>query len=214
MKPSELPGTRSLYRLTNRALIKIRELWQYAGEDELPSDSLLQAQVEALRILHIEVPLSAKRQFQLFCSEHFPGLADIIDSLAADELWALLSMRVQLADSDQPHAQSAAVRFGGLGRRYVRRIRRSSPRSPIARRWIRPLSRGSLEAHRPFLGRDPPRLDAGHQLKLGGTQCNQVRRQNPLVGYRRNCCLCHGDEARRLAGFSSPNRGYTRQAAI
>ena len=26
MKPSELPGTRSLYRLTNRALIKIREL--------------------------------------------------------------------------------------------------------------------------------------------------------------------------------------------
>ena len=72
MKPSELPGTRSLYRLTNRALIKIRELWQYAGEDELPPDSLLQAQVEALRILHIEVPLSAKRQFQLFCSEHFP----------------------------------------------------------------------------------------------------------------------------------------------
>ena len=33
MKPSELPGTRSLYRLTNRALIKIRELWQYAGDD-------------------------------------------------------------------------------------------------------------------------------------------------------------------------------------
>jgi hypothetical protein len=33
MKPSELPGTRNLYRLTNRALIKIRELWQYAGED-------------------------------------------------------------------------------------------------------------------------------------------------------------------------------------
>ena len=61
MKPSELPGTRSLYRLTNRALIKIRELWQYAGEDELPPDSLLQAQVEALRILHIEVPLTAKR---------------------------------------------------------------------------------------------------------------------------------------------------------
>jgi len=120
MKPSELPGARSLYRLTNRALAQIRELWQYAGEDELPPDSLLQAQVEALRILHIEVPLSAKRQFQLFCSEHFPGLADIIDCLAADELWALLSMRVQLADiDDQPHAQSAAVRFGGLGRRYV-----------------------------------------------------------------------------------------------
>jgi len=119
MKPSELAGTRSLYRLTNRALAQIKELWQYAGEDELPPDSLLQAQVEALRILHIDVPLSAKRQFQLFCSEHFPGLADILDCLAADQLWALLSMRVQLADSDQPHAQSAAVRFGGLGRRYV-----------------------------------------------------------------------------------------------
>jgi hypothetical protein len=72
-----------------------------------------------LRILHIEVPLSAKRQFQLFCSEHFPGLADILDCLAADQLWALLSMRVQLANSDQLQAQSAAVRFGGLGRRYV-----------------------------------------------------------------------------------------------
>ena len=99
MKLSELPGTRSLYRLTNRALAQIKELWQYAGEDELPPDSLLQAQVEALRILHIEVPLSAKRQFQLFCSEHFPGLADILDCLAADQLWALLSMRVQLADN-------------------------------------------------------------------------------------------------------------------
>jgi hypothetical protein len=88
-------------------------------EDDLPPDSVLQAQVQASRILHIDVPLSAKRQFQLFCSEHFPGLADILDSLAADQLWALLSMRVLLADSDQPHAQSAAVRFGGLGRRYV-----------------------------------------------------------------------------------------------
>src|ERR1700688_1662818 len=119
MKPSELPGTRSLYRLTNRALIKIRELWQYAGEDELPPDSLLEAQVEALRILHIDVPLSAKRQFQLFCSEHFPGLADILDSLAADHLWAFLSMRVQLADSDHLIPKSAAVRFSCLGRRYV-----------------------------------------------------------------------------------------------
>jgi hypothetical protein len=119
MKPSELPGARRLYRLTNRALAQIRELWQYAGEDELPPDSLLQAHVEAFRILHIDVPLSAKRQFQLFCSEHFPGLADILDCLAADQLWALLSMRVQLADSDQLQAQSAAVRFAGLGRRYV-----------------------------------------------------------------------------------------------
>src|SRR5271169_2453929 len=71
MKPSELPGARRLYRLTNRALAQIRELWQYAGEDELPPDSLLQAQVEALRILRIDVPLSAKRQFQLFCSRTF-----------------------------------------------------------------------------------------------------------------------------------------------
>ena len=119
MKSSELPGARHLYRLTNRALAQIKELWQYASEDELPPDSLLQAQIEVVRILQIDVPLSAKRQFQLFCSEHFPPLADILDGLAADQLWALLSMRVQLADSDQPHAQSAAVRFGGLGRRYI-----------------------------------------------------------------------------------------------
>jgi hypothetical protein len=119
MKPSELPGSRLLYRLTNRAVAQIRELWQYVGEDELPPDSLLQAQVDVLRILQIDVPLSAKRQFQLFCSEHFHGLADVLDGLAADQLWALLSMRVQLADSDQCHAQSAAVRFGGLGRRYI-----------------------------------------------------------------------------------------------
>jgi hypothetical protein len=117
MKPSDLSGIRNVYRLTNRALAQIRELWQYAGEDELPPDSLLQAQVEALRILHIEVPLSAKRQFQLFCSFH--GLANIIDCLAADQVWALLSMRVQFVESDRPHAQSAAVRFGGLGRRYI-----------------------------------------------------------------------------------------------
>ena len=92
MKPSELPGTRSLYRLTNRAMAQIKELWQYAGEDELPPDSVLQAQVEALRILRIDVPLSAKRQFQLFCSEHFPGLADIVDCLAADQLWASVAV--------------------------------------------------------------------------------------------------------------------------
>jgi hypothetical protein len=119
MKSSELPGVRSLYRLTNHALAQIKELWQYAGEDELPPDSLLQAHVEAVRILRIDVPLSAKRQFQLFCSEHFHGLVDILDCLAADQLWALLSMGVQIAVSDQPHAQSAAVRFGGLGRRYI-----------------------------------------------------------------------------------------------
>ena len=93
MKSSELPGARHLYRLTNRALAQIKELWQYASEDELPPDSFLQAQIEVVRILQIDVPLSAKRQFQLFCSEHFPPLADILDGLAADQLWALLSMR-------------------------------------------------------------------------------------------------------------------------
>jgi len=45
---------------------------------------------------------------------------------------------------------------------------RAAPRmSPIARRWVRPLAKGSPKAHRPFLGRDPPRLDAGHRLQLG-----------------------------------------------
>ena len=120
MKPSELPGTRSLYRLTNRALIKIRELWQYAGEDELPPDSLLQAQVEALRILHIEVPLSAKWQFQLFCSEHFPGLADILDCLAADQLLgsALYARPARRIVTNLMH-KALPVRFGGLGRCYI-----------------------------------------------------------------------------------------------
>ena len=65
MKPSELPGARSLYRLTNHALAQIRELWQYAAEDELPPDSLLQAQVEAFRILRIDVPLSAMQHYLL-----------------------------------------------------------------------------------------------------------------------------------------------------
>src|SRR5271168_5628957 len=73
MKPSELPGTRSLYRLTNRAMGQIKELWQYAGEDELPTDSLLKAQVEALRILHIDVPLSAKRSSSSFVQNIFPA---------------------------------------------------------------------------------------------------------------------------------------------
>src|SRR5260370_13250807 len=72
MKSSDLPGARRLYRLTKRALAQIRELWQYAGEDELPPDSLLQAHVEALRILHIDVPLSAKRRFPTFYSRIFP----------------------------------------------------------------------------------------------------------------------------------------------
>ena len=41
------------------------------------SGIFLQAQFEVVRILQIDVPLSAKRQFQLFCSEHFPGLRPI-----------------------------------------------------------------------------------------------------------------------------------------
>ena len=144
---------------------QIRELWQYAGEDELAPESVLQAQVEALRILRIDVPLSAKRQFQLFCSEHFPGLADIVDCLAADQLWALLSMRVQLANSDQVQAQSAAVRFGGLRRRYV--LVAFNDRSVVLLshgRWLRPLARGPPKAHSLFLRRDPPCLNAGHRL--------------------------------------------------
>ena len=35
MKPSELPGTRNVYRLTNRALAQIKELWQYAARMSL-----------------------------------------------------------------------------------------------------------------------------------------------------------------------------------
>ena len=91
--------------------------------------------------------------------------------LAADQLWALLCMRVQLAPSDQPHAQSAAVRFGGLGRRYVLVAFDDRSVGLLSHAdGFRPLARGSPKAHRPFLGRDPPRLDAGHRLQLG----NQV----------------------------------------
>jgi hypothetical protein len=41
-----LPGVELLQKYAiDIALGQIRELWQYAGEDELPPDSLLQAQV-------------------------------------------------------------------------------------------------------------------------------------------------------------------------
>ena len=66
-------------------------------------------------------------------------------------------MRVQLADADQPHAQSAAVRFGALGRRYVLVAFADRPGSGLF-----PEARPKLG----FPGRDPPRLDAGHQPKL------------------------------------------------
>ena len=168
MKPSELPGARRLYRLTNGALAQIREpLAICRPKISFPPDSLLKAQVEASRILRIDVPLSAKRQFQLFCSEHFPGLADILDCLAADQLWALLSMHAQLADSDQPQAQSAAVRFDGLGRRYVLVVFDDRPEGLLSHADGSASARGSPKAHRPFLGRDPPRLDAGHRLQFG-----------------------------------------------
>ena len=117
--PRTKDGTRSLYGLTNHALAQIRELWQYAGEDELPPDSFLQAQVEALRILHIEVPLSAKRQFQLFCSEHFPGLTDILDwSLPISSgLSSLCASSSPIVTNFKPKAPRSAL--VASGRRYV-----------------------------------------------------------------------------------------------
>ena len=77
-------------------------------------------------------------------------------------------MRVQLADSDQPHALSAAVRFGGLGRRYILVVFDDRPVGLLSHAdgsGLFPEARSKLIAL--FLGRDPPRLDAGHRLKLG-----------------------------------------------
>ena len=91
-------------------------------------------------------------------------------------------MRVHLADSDQPHAQSAAVRFGGLGRRYVLVAFNDRPVALLfARRWVRPLARGLPKAHRPFLGRDPPRLDAGHRPQLGKESHTSGHNSHPTV---------------------------------
>jgi hypothetical protein len=67
-------------------------------------------------------------------------------------------MRVQLADADQPHAQSAAVRFGALGRRYVLVAFADRPGSglfPEARPKLTELS-----------WKRSTRLNAGHQPKL------------------------------------------------
>src|SRR3984893_3849348 len=122
MKPSELAGTRSLYRLTNRALAQIKELWQYAGEDELPPDSLLQAQVEALRILHNctskcrSRPSGSSSSFAQNISTALPisWTTSIPISSGLSSLCASSSPIVT-----SPHALSAAVRFGGLGRRYI-----------------------------------------------------------------------------------------------
>ena len=72
---------------------------------------------------------------------------DIIDSLGADELWALLSMRVLLVDSDQPHAQSAAVRFGAsvpvTSSSYSTIVPQVSYRTPMAQASFQRLARSS-----------------------------------------------------------------------
>ena len=76
-------------------------------------------------------------------------------------------MRVQLADSDQPQALSAAVRFGGLGRRYILIVFDDRPvglRSHADGSGLFPEARSKLIA---LSGRDLPRLDAGHRLQLG-----------------------------------------------
>ena len=78
-------------------------------------------------------------------------------------------MRVQLVESDQPHAQSAALRFGGHGRRYVLVVFDDRPAGLLSHAdgsGLFPVARPMLTA---LLGKDPPRLDAGHQLKLGST---------------------------------------------
>src|ERR1700732_2842572 len=73
-----------------------------------------------------------------------------------------------------------------------RRIRRSPRRSPIARRWVRPLARGSPKAHRPFLGRDPPRLDAGHRLQLGKEPYTSGHDSDPRVPFTKSGSLKNG----------------------
>ena len=75
-------------------------------------------------------------------------------------------MRVPLADADQPHAQSAAVRFGGLGRRYVLVVFADCPAGLLSHADGSGLFPEARPSSPPFPGRDPPRLDAGHQLKL------------------------------------------------
>ena len=80
MKPSELPGARRLYRFTNRALPQIKELWQYAAGTSFLRTLSSELKLESVRILHIDLPLSAKRHFQLLCSVHFPDLAVILRS--------------------------------------------------------------------------------------------------------------------------------------
>jgi Proteasomal ATPase OB N-terminal domain len=80
-KVTELIGPDRLRVGTDHGVQSEIRVLNRSKSDELPPDSLLQAQVEAFRILHIDVPLSAKRQFQLFCSEHFP--ASTISSTAS-----------------------------------------------------------------------------------------------------------------------------------
>ena len=110
--------------------------------------------MEALRILHIDVPLSAKRQFQLFCSEHFPGLADILDCLAADQVWTLLllcasssSRRTSLMPKAPPSALVASVAVTSSS--YSRIVPQVSYRTPMGQASFQRLAQSSL----PFAGK-------------------------------------------------------------
>ena len=125
---------------------------------------------------------------RLLCSEHFPPLADILDGLAADQFWALLSMRVQLADSDQCHAQSAAVRFGELGRRYILVVFDDRPEGLLSHAD----GSGLLPEARPKL--TAPSWEeirhAGHRLQLGKEPHTSEYNFHPTVPFtRRNLRL-------------------------
>src|SRR5208283_3676741 len=135
MKPSELPGARSLYRLTNHALAQIRELWQYAGEDELPPDSLLKAQVEAFRILHIDVPLSAKRQFQLaadqlwlssLCASSSPIVTNLMPKAPPSALVASVAVTSSSHSTITPQVSCRTL----MGQASFQRLAQSSPPFP------------------------------------------------------------------------------------
>jgi hypothetical protein len=105
----------------------------------------------------------------LFCSEDFPAF-DILDHLDTDQLWALLSMRVQLADSDHAHALSAAVRFGGLGCRYILVVFDDRPVGLLSHAdgsGLFPEARLKLIAL--SWEENPPRLDAGYRFKLANS---------------------------------------------
>src|SRR5271166_851987 len=152
MKPSELPGTRSLYRLTNRALAQIKELWQYCTSKcrSRPSDS---SNSFAQNIFPAS-PISSTASLPIRSG---------LSSLCASNSPILTS----LMPKAPPFALVASVAVTSSS--YSPILPQVSYRTP----WVRPLSRGSPKAHRPFLGRDSPRLDAGHQLQLRQRVGNQ-----------------------------------------